>query len=137
LYVTADHGMTDVAQDETVDADEVGSPLREGVIAIAGEPRMRHVHARPGAAADVLTTWRSTLGDRAWVLDADSAIGAGLFGSVVTPAARARIGDVVAIAQGRLGIVQRKRESRMSALPGHHGALTDEELLVPLLSSTI
>jgi hypothetical protein len=137
LYVTADHGMTDMAQDETVDADEVGSPLREGVIAIAGEPRMRHVHARPGAAADVLRTWRSVLGDRAWVLDADSAIGAGLFGAIVTPAARSRIGDVVAIAQGRLGIVQRKRESRMSALPGHHGALTDDELLVPLLSSTI
>jgi hypothetical protein len=137
LYVTADHGMTDMPQDETVDADEVGSPLREGVIAIAGEPRMRHVHARPGAAADVLTTWRSVLGDRAWVLDADSAIGAGLFGSIVTPAARARIGDVVAIAQGGLGIVQRKRESRMSALPGHHGALTDDELLVPLLSSMV
>ncbi|HVW81556.1 MAG TPA: alkaline phosphatase family protein [Mycobacteriales bacterium] len=137
LYVTADHGMADVAQDEAVDADEVGSPLRDGVIAIAGEPRMRHVHARPGAAADVLATWRSVLGERAWVLDAETAIGSGLFGRVVTPSARARIGDVVAIAQGRMGIVQRKRESRMSALPGHHGALTDDELLVPLLSSTV
>ncbi|HWA65338.1 MAG TPA: alkaline phosphatase family protein [Mycobacteriales bacterium] len=136
LFVTADHGMTDVAQDEAVDADEPNSPLREGVVAIAGEPRMRHVHAKPGAAADVLATWRAVLGDRAWVLDAETAIAAGLFGAVVTPTARARIGDVVAIAQGRLGIVQRKRESRMSALPGHHGALTDEELLVPLLTAT-
>ena len=137
LYVTADHGMTAMLQEQTVDADEEGSPLRDGVVAIAGEPRMRHVHARAGAAADVLRTWRSVLGDRAWVLDADTAIASGLFGRIVTPTARARIGDVVAIATGGLGIVQRKRESRLSALPGHHGALTDAELLVPLLTTTV
>jgi hypothetical protein len=137
LFVTADHGMTDVPAEQTVDADEDGSPLREGVIAIAGEPRMRHVHARAGAEADVLATWRSVLGDRAWVLDADTAITTGLFGATVTPAARNRIGDVVAISKGGLGIVQRRRESRLSALPGHHGALTDDELLVPLLSATV
>jgi hypothetical protein len=137
LYVTADHGMTEMPQDETVDADADGSPLREGVIAIAGEPRMRHVHARSGAAEDVLSTWRSVLGDRAWVLDADTAINSGLFGRIVTPTARARIGDVVAISRGGLGVVQRKRESRLSSLPGHHGALTDAELLVPLLSVTV
>lgn len=136
MYVTADHGMTAMLQEQTVDADEEGSPLRDGVVAIAGEPRMRHVHARAGAAADVLRTWRAVLGDRAWVLDADTAIASGLFGPIVTPTARARIGDVVAIATGGLGIVQRKRESRLSALPGHHGALTDAELLVPLLTTT-
>jgi len=56
LYVTADHGM--IAPDDTVDADAEGSPLREGVRALAGEPRMRHVHALPGAAADVLRPGR-------------------------------------------------------------------------------
>ena len=37
--------------------------------------------------------------------------------------------------RGGLGVVQRKRESLSSMLPGHHGALTDEELLVPLLAA--
>jgi hypothetical protein len=137
IYVTADHGMAEVPQDETVDADADNSPLRDGVIAIAGEPRMRHVHVRPGAAADVLSTWQSVLGDRAWVMTGDDAAKAGLFGPIVTPAARSRIGDVVAISRGGLGIVQRKRESRLSALPGHHGALTDAELLVPLFSVVV
>jgi hypothetical protein len=67
----------------------------------------------------------------------DDAAKSGLFGPVVTPEARARIGDVVVIARGGLGIVQRRRESRLSALPGHHGALTDVELLVPLFSYTV
>jgi hypothetical protein len=137
LYVTADHGMAALAQDEVLDADADGSPLRDGVHVLAGEPRMRHVHARPGAAGDVLSTWRSVVGERAWVLTGDEAVAAGLFGPVVTPLARQRIGDVLAIARGGFGVVQRRRESLSSALPGHHGALTDEELLVPLLSTQL
>jgi hypothetical protein len=137
LYVTADHGMAALSQDEVIDADVEGSPLRDGVHVLAGEPRMRHVHARPGAAADVLATWRSMIGDRAWVMTGDEAVAAGLFGPVVTPLARQRIGDVLAIARDGFGVVQRRRESLSSALPGHHGALTDEELLVPLLAVQI
>jgi hypothetical protein len=137
LLVTADHGMVAVRQEDTVDADAEGSPLREGVIGLAGEPRMRHVHARPGAADDVLATWRAVLGDQAWVMTGDDAVSAGLFGPIVTPLARSRIGDVLAIARAGLGVVQRRRESTLSSLPGHHGALTDDELLVPLLSAQL
>jgi hypothetical protein len=133
LYVTADHGMATIDPERAIDADAENSPLRVGVRALAGEPRMRHVHAKPGAAADVLATWREVLADRAWVLSADEAIRAGLFGPVVTPTARQRIGDVIAIAQDGFGVVQKSRESMFSGLIGHHGSLTDRELLVPLL----
>jgi len=44
---------------------------------------------------------------------------------------------VIAIARDGAGVVQRKRESLSSMLPGHHGALTDDELLVPLLRAEI
>jgi Type I phosphodiesterase / nucleotide pyrophosphatase len=137
LLVTADHGMATLVAEETVDADVPGSPLRDGVHCLAGEPRMRHVHAVPGATGDVLETWRSVLGDRAWVITGDEAVSAGLFGPLVTPLARQRIGDVLAIARDGLGVVQRRRESLSSSLIGHHGALTDEELLVPLLSVSV
>jgi hypothetical protein len=63
----------------------------------------------------------------------DDAARAGLFGPVVTPSARRRIGDVVAIAQDGFGVLQKSRESLFSGLVGHHGSLTDVELLVPLL----
>jgi Type I phosphodiesterase / nucleotide pyrophosphatase len=137
LLVTADHGMATMVAEETVDADVPGSPLRDGVHCLAGEPRMRHVHAVPGATGDVLETWRSVLGDHAWVITGDEAVDAGLFGPVVTPLARQRIGDVLAIARDGLGVVQRRRESLSSSLVGHHGALTDDELLVPLLSVSV
>jgi hypothetical protein len=136
LLVTADHGMADMPADATVDADADGSPLRAGVLALAGEPRMRHVHCEPGASDDVLATWTELLGDRAWVITGDDAVDAGLFGPVVVPSARRKIGDVLMMSRGDLGVVQRKRESRLSSMPGHHGSLTDRELLVPLLRMT-
>ncbi|PZS30608.1 MAG: alkaline phosphatase family protein [Pseudonocardiales bacterium] len=132
LLITADHGMTTVPEPDKVDYDEADS-LRDGVLALAGEPRARYVHARPGAQADVFAAWHEQLSDRMWVLSRDDAIAAGLFGPSVAAASRERIGDVVAISRGTTAVVRRRMESRLSGLPGQHGALTDDDLLVPLL----
>jgi hypothetical protein len=134
LHVTADHGMVTVSPEARVDFD-ASTVLRHGVAGLAGEPRARHVHARPGAAADVLAAWRAELGERMWVGTRDDAVAAGLFGPVVTRTARSRIGDVLAIATSDVAVVRRSVESVLSSLPGQHGALTDDELLVPLLST--
>src|SRR3954470_24584665 len=45
LFVTADHGMVFVPEEAKIDVDATPS-LQDGVIALAGEPRARHVHAR-------------------------------------------------------------------------------------------
>jgi hypothetical protein len=47
--------------------------------------------------------------------------------------ARERIGDIVAAAYGRVGIVQRDVDPAQARLNGHHGSLTPAEQLVPLL----
>jgi hypothetical protein len=135
LFVTADHGMVLVPDEDKVDYD-ASTSLQDGVRALAGEPRMRHVHTVPGAGPDVLATWRSTLGSEWQLVTRDEAIDAGLFGPVVTDVARHRIGDVVAFALGRGGVVERRRAPRLSAMPGQHGSLTDDEMLVPFLQST-
>lgn len=135
LHVTGDHGMVDVPEPARVDVDTTPA-LRHGVRALAGEPRARHVHCHPGAAEDVLATWSTELGDRMWVGSRESAIAAGLFGPCVTETARDRIGDVVAIATGEVAVVRSAAEPFISRLVGHHGALTDDERLVPLLSTT-
>lgn len=134
LHVTADHGMVDVPDEAKVDADAVPA-LMDGVLALAGEPRARHVHALPGAAADVLAAWRAELGDRMWVGTRADVVAAGLLGTTVTPEALARTGDVVAVSTGEVSVVRRGTEAYFSALLGQHGALTPDELLVPLLST--
>lgn len=132
LWVTADHGMVHVPEEDKLDFDSM-SALNEGVRALAGEPRARHVHVRPGALSDVLAAWRATVGDRMWLLTRGEAISEGWFGPHVDAVARDRIGDLVAVAHGSVAVVRRSAESMLSSLPGQHGALTDDELLVPLL----
>jgi hypothetical protein len=136
LYVTADHGMVTVGPDDRIDADAENSPLRDGVALLGGEPRARHVYTRPGAADDVLATWREVLGERAWVMSREEAVKDGLFGPVGVPvgeAMAARIGDVVAACAGTWAVVATKAEPLESSLVGMHGSLTAAEQLVPLL----
>ena len=131
LYVTADHGMVDVGPEDRIDADSTPG-LLDGVALLGGEPRARHLYAVPGAADDVLQTWRDIIGDRAWVLSRDEAVGAGWFGPV-EPWLAGRIGDVVVAPAGSVAVVARKAEALESSLIGMHGSLTSADQLVPLL----
>jgi hypothetical protein len=136
LYVTADHGMVDVAPQDRVDVDGVPA-LREGVALLGGDSRARHVYAVPGAASDVLAAWREALGHRAWVASRDEAIAEGWFGPVVEPWLVPRIGDVVAAPAGPYAIVAWKAEPRESALAAVHGSLTTSDQAVPLLALSV
>jgi len=137
LYVTADHGMVDVT--DRVDLDAIPE-LFDGVTLLGGEPRARHVYTRPGAAADVAATWRSLLGDRAWVRTRAEVVAAGWFGPVAEGGdadgfdVTGRIGDVLAVPFGATGLVALQREPVESRLVGMHGSLAPSDLLVPLLT---
>ena len=133
LVVTGDHGMVDLRPSERLDlADH--RDLRSGVTLLAGEARARYIRTAPGAAGDVVDAWRSILGDRMWVWPREEAIASGIFGPRVSDKARERIGDVVAAAYGRVGVVQRDVDPAQARLNGHHGSLTPAEQLVPLLT---
>ncbi|HEV2012294.1 MAG TPA: nucleotide pyrophosphatase/phosphodiesterase family protein [Candidatus Dormibacteraeota bacterium] len=133
LVVTGDHGMVDLRPNERIDlADH--RELAAGVTLLAGEARARYVRTAPGAAADVVSAWRSILGDRMWVWTREEAVATGIFGPRVSDQARERIGDLVAAAYGRVGIVQRDVDPAQARLNGHHGSLTPGEQLVPLLT---
>ncbi|AEW96983.1 MULTISPECIES: alkaline phosphatase family protein [Streptomycetaceae] len=133
LYITADHGMVDVAAEDRIDFDEDWE-LRAGVALLGGEARARHVYAVPGAAADVLAVWREVLGDRMWVAGRDEAIAAGWFGPYVDERVHGRIGDVVAVAAtDDIAVTASHNEPGESSMVGLHGSLHPAEQLVPLL----
>jgi len=132
LVVTGDHGMVDLRPEERLDlADQ--PDLAAGVRILGGEARARYVNTVPGATGDVLSAWRSRLGDRMWVWTTEAAIATGIFGPRVTDTARQRMGDIVAAAYGPVGIVQRDVDPAQARLNGHHGSLTPAEQLVPML----
>jgi hypothetical protein len=124
--------MVAVTSEDTVDIDEC-EQLLDGVQAVGGEARARHVYVADGADDTVLAVWRETLAERAWVVPRDEAIAAGWFGERVGDVVLPRIGDVVAAARGNTALVRRKVEPLESSLVGHHGSMTDAEQRVPLL----
>ncbi|MEP6759900.1 MAG: nucleotide pyrophosphatase/phosphodiesterase family protein [Sporichthyaceae bacterium] len=133
LLITSDHGMVDVPFENRWDVADTPS-LSAGVEVVAGDLRGVHVHARPGAAEDVLEAWRSTLGADFWVFSRDDAIKAGLYGPAVAEHVYHRIGDVVAVARDTSAVVDRRVMSpELLALVGLHGSVTEDELVVPLL----
>ena len=134
LVVTADHGMVDCDGSDRIDIDAVPS-LRADVAILAGEPRMRHVYARRGAAEDVESAWRETLVDTAWVMTRHRAIESGLFGAV-DPSYAGRIGDVIAIARDRYALVSPSTDANVSSLRGQHGSATEDEMAIPLVVLT-
>ena len=134
LLVTGDHGMLDVPEDAKIDYDSEPT-LKEGIEILAGEPRARYLHVAQGELEAVCARWTETLGDRIDLITRDEAISHGWFGPVVSEQARSRIGELIALATSDSAVVRRKVESRTAALIGHHGAMTDAEMLVPLLSN--
>jgi len=133
LLVTADHGMVDVPFENRIDVDDVPA-LREGVDLVAGEARFRHVYAKPGASDDVAAAWRELLGDRADVRSRQQALAAGWFGAV-DGRVQERIGDVVAVVNGPHAIERRSAFPIETKLVGLHGAMTADEMLIPLLTA--
>lgn len=132
LLITGDHGM--VTQGVRFDAD-VDLDLQDGVLAIGGDPRSRHVYCHPGATSDVLDIWRARLGESAWVLTREQATAEGWFGPVA-PGLEQRIGDVVVAMRDDAVVIRTSAEPMLSRLPGQHGSLTSAEQHVPLLVRT-
>jgi len=130
LIVTADHGMVDCPPADKIQIEE-NPHLMAGVIRVAGEPRARHVYTRDGAAVDVAAAWTEQLGSHALVLLRDELIERGMFGPV-DPSLADRIGEVMAICTGSTMLGSRV-DTLVSGLIGQHGALTDDELLIPAL----
>ncbi|MFW0790820.1 alkaline phosphatase family protein [Gordonia sp. CPCC 205333] len=132
LVVTGDHGM--VPAGHVIDVESTPE-LLAGVATVAGEARVRHVYATPGAAGAVHDAWTATLGDHAHVVTRGRAIDEGWFGDRVEAGVAARIGDVIAVARGHTILTRGVSEPVESTMAGHHGAWTPAEQLVPLIIS--
>jgi hypothetical protein len=130
IWVTADHGMVDVDAAPRWDIAELPA-LAQDVALVAGEPRAVQLYTDDPDA--VQERWQAELGEAAWVLTKEQAVGLGLFGAV-SDRVQPYLGDVIAAMAGRATIVD-SRWSPASALQmvGHHGSLTSAEMDIPFI----
>jgi hypothetical protein len=137
LWITADHGMINVEEKIVMGLD---NSLLEGIATIAGEPRMRHLYLPQDAdlapRSDIMAVWSEILGEKVKLFTREGAIDAGLFGNAVSLDASERIGDIIAIAQGNLVLLDPDRADKEGAMVGHHGGDSATESSVPLLTAT-
>jgi hypothetical protein len=137
IWVTSDHGMINVQEKIVIGLD---NPLMQGVSVVAGEPRARHLYLEsdsPAARAETASLWQEYLQDKALVLTREQAISNNLFGSQVSADALDRMGEVIAIARGGLVLLDADRVDKEGAMVGHHGADSDIESQVGLLTTTL
>ena len=130
LVVTADHGQVDVGERILTPHAEVERHVRYQ----SGEGRFRWLHARPGAATDLLEAARTHHSDTAWVRSRTEVLDAGWFGPLVSPPVAARLGDVALIARADVSFYE-PADSGPYPLVCRHGSLTSAEMLVPLLTT--
>ena len=135
IWLTADHGMINVGEKIILGLD---NDLQKDIAVIAGEPRARHLYLNttsPQAASEVVSRWETALGSRVKMHTRKSAIDAGLFGSKVSLDASERAGDVIAIAQENIVLLDPERSDKEGAMIGHHGGDSVIESSVPLLTA--
>lgn len=131
LLITADHGIIDVSHDKQIYLDEFEG--LESLISVGGDPRVLflYLEAEPDQAQiDDLQAW---LGKRVLVATRQQIIDAGWY-SETTDAAKSRMPALFLISVGECAIYHRKfAKSKSLKMIGQHGALSPEELTVPLI----
>jgi hypothetical protein len=137
IWLTADHGMINVEEKIVMGSD---NDLLTDVAVIAGEPRMRHLYLSTDSEAaqkEVISRWESALASKVVMHTRQSAIAAGLFGANVSLDAAERAGDVIAIAQANIVLLDPERADKEGSMIGHHGGDSVVESSVPLLQHVV
>ena len=128
VVVTADHGQVHVGN-RMLELPVGVSGLIDGQ---SGEARFRWLHARPGAATDLLAAADEAFRDVAWVRSLDQVVTDGWLGPIVTGVARRRLGDVAVVPYEPVGLIDTAEHTSIELI-GRHGSLTSDEVLVPAL----
>jgi hypothetical protein len=132
VWITSDHGMVNSTQQSILGQD---NDLLKNVSLIGGEPRARHIYIKSGAEAETIAQWREFYQDQVQVFSREEAVLNNLFGLVVSEDAKERMGDLIAIPNDDLILVDPARIREESGMVGHHGGVTDIEVNIPLLTA--
>ncbi len=129
VVVTADHGH--VQFERRISLGGLGTMTQ----AQAGESRFRYLHAKPGAADDLLAAAREKFSGHSWVFTRDEIFDEGYMGPAApSPEVRKRVGDVVLAAREPVGYVDPENPGENKLLSGH-GSMAPDEMLVPLIAA--
>jgi hypothetical protein len=136
LIITADHGQIATPPERVVRLSDHPALQETLLLPPAGESRAAYLYTRSGQEGVLRAYVAEHLADHFVLLDTEQALDVGLFGptEALRPETRVRLGDLLLIAKDDSRLTTRKKGKEGGIeLRGHHGSLTPEEMLVPLL----
>jgi hypothetical protein len=140
LIITADHGQIATPPERVVRLPDHPGLQETLLLPPAGESRAAYLYVRSGQKGALRGYVEEHLTDHFVLLESEQALKAGLFGPVdaLAPHFRVRVGDMLLVATDDSRLTTRKKEKGGGIkLRGHHGSLTPEEMLVPLLMARL
>jgi predicted AlkP superfamily pyrophosphatase or phosphodiesterase len=129
LLITADHGQVEIGDNIVYPS----SDLLSLVSLQSGEGRFRWLHARRGAADELLAAATEEFGDTGWVYPRAQLLADGWFGPSVAPPVANRLGDVAVVARDLVSYHD-PDDSGPFELMCRHGSMTSAEMYVPLVA---
>jgi hypothetical protein len=135
FLLTADHGHAATPPQGVVFLNKHPFIRERMVMDYAGEPRAAYLYCTQGEVEPVRQYFAERLADKFFVLEARTALEAGLFGPPpFAPETRYRVGDLIVLARDHYTLWERDDVPRVL---GRHGGLSETEMLVPLLAARL
>ncbi len=147
FLMTADHGASEVDPKTTVFLNT--DPLFAGVerflrsnrsgelLVPAGSARDMFLHIQDDLLDEAQTFLASRLEGRADVVRVSGLIEQGYFGPVISPAFRARVGNLVILPRRYESVWWYVKDKFEQRYHGHHGGLTPQEMEIPLFTCAL
>ncbi|MDZ7262250.1 MAG: alkaline phosphatase family protein [candidate division KSB1 bacterium] len=136
LILTADHGQTEVSEETSVPLTQHPQLMDNLLLPPTGQHRAVYLYTKQGRTEQVRKYLTETFGDAFLILDSERALQEGLFGTNGQPKAEtlSRIGDLIVIGtQTHTLFYPYKRSKPKFTSKGHHGGLSEDEMLVPCI----
>lgn len=135
LLISADHGFTDCPDHKQFILDRDFPELRKMLkMPLTGEPRLATAHVKNSPTNCFIDTANETLQGVASVVSTEDYINAGMLGGrKIHEQLLNRMGDAVIMMYPNTVILDPLPGEKAPRLIGHHGGLSAEEMLVPLI----
>jgi hypothetical protein len=139
LIISADHGLAEIKQENIIDVALHPDLLRMLKVPPTGDSRCLILHSRTqDEISKIEDYFRVCFPDQFRVIRSSDALKEGLFGfGAVKEQLPDRIGDLIAIPRGNMAIDNSNVQPRSEYVPGRHGGLSANEMIVPLIASRL
>jgi len=139
LMITADHGQSEVLEENTIFASDHPELMNKLWIPPTGDSRAAFLYVKQGEIDEVKDYIYRNIKDKLLVLNSSEAIKEGFFGfGPYKKKISDRVGDLIMLPYSNYSFAYRHRgPEREFIMRGSHGGLSEDEMLVPFICKNL